>query len=245
MSFKETQRQFMAYIRDPENQPMPQDIEARRMKIYTELFFNNVEGFVATAFPVLKSLYTESNWMTLVRAFFSKHNCQSPHFVDISKEFLIFLQSQYEPKDSDPVFLQELAHYEWLELHVATKIEDQNESQHENLSQPLYLSSVANIAHYQYPVHLISPDFQPAQSDGNTYSFVIYRDQHDDVQFIALNAMTALLLSFIDENSGIYFDTLIAALVEQLPQFPAEQLTQGAKQTLSQFSDFGIVVAKN
>ena len=56
MGFIEVQQQFMDYIRDP-SLPMPEGIEPRRMKVYRDLFFNNISGFVASAFPVLKSLY--------------------------------------------------------------------------------------------------------------------------------------------------------------------------------------------
>lgn len=90
MSFVETQQAFMAYIRDPDNQPAPSGIESRRLKIYQELFFNNIEGFVSSAFPVLKSLYPATQWLALVRQFFVKHHCKSPYFLEISQEFLLF-----------------------------------------------------------------------------------------------------------------------------------------------------------
>ena len=41
--FQETQYQFAAYIRDPEHQPIPDQLESRRMAIYRDLFFNNIE----------------------------------------------------------------------------------------------------------------------------------------------------------------------------------------------------------
>ena len=67
----------MAHIRDPENNKKPADVEERRMAIYRDLFFNNVDGFVSSAYPVLKSLYTEQAWQRLIRHFFSMHDCKS------------------------------------------------------------------------------------------------------------------------------------------------------------------------
>ena len=49
--------EFAAHIRDPENKPAPENIEDRRMGIYRDLFFNNIEGFLSGTFPVLKRLY--------------------------------------------------------------------------------------------------------------------------------------------------------------------------------------------
>lgn len=36
--FKKTQYEFAAHIRDPQLNPKPADVEARRMNIYTDLF---------------------------------------------------------------------------------------------------------------------------------------------------------------------------------------------------------------
>ena len=48
MSFIEVQQAFMAHIRNPEHNAKPEDVSERRIKIYNELFFNNIEGFVLT-----------------------------------------------------------------------------------------------------------------------------------------------------------------------------------------------------
>ena len=247
MSFIETQQAFMAHIRDPENQPAPTGIEPRRLKIYQELFFNNIEGFVSSAFPVLKSVYSDAAWQRLIRQFFVVHDCQSPHFLDISKEFLLYLQTEYQPQPEDPCFLLELAHYEWLELDVATTKESPDEQVLEanNLSSAaLQLASTVRLGHYQYPVHQITADYQPQSCSAETYSFALYRDAEDEVQFIALNPMTALLLSLIDSNPGITLAELVADIQAQAPQFSVEQLQQGAEQTLTEFASRGILVAK-
>ena len=41
-SFIDTQLEFANYIRDPENNPAPDNIEQRRMTIYQERFYNNI-----------------------------------------------------------------------------------------------------------------------------------------------------------------------------------------------------------
>ncbi|NNG12205.1 MAG: DUF2063 domain-containing protein, partial [Halobacteria archaeon] len=54
--FIRRQYEFAAHIRDPKHQPAPADVEDRRMGIYRELFYNNVEGFIAGTFPVLRRI---------------------------------------------------------------------------------------------------------------------------------------------------------------------------------------------
>ena len=99
------------------------------------------------------------------------------------------------------------------------------------------------LGHYQYPVHQITADYQPQSCSAETYSFALYRDAEDEVQFIALNPMTALLLSLIDSNPGITLAELVAD-IQAAPQFSVEQLQQGAEQTLTEFASRGILLAK-
>lgn len=100
MGFIEVQQQFMDYIRDP-SLPLPEGIEPRRMKIYRELFFNNIAGFVSSAFPVLKSVYEDDQWQALVQQFFVSHDCKTPIFVEIAGEFLAYLQHEYQMTEHD------------------------------------------------------------------------------------------------------------------------------------------------
>ncbi|WP_046006392.1 HvfC family RiPP maturation protein [Pseudoalteromonas rubra] len=246
MSFEQVQAEFMAHIKDPAAHPVPAGVEDRRMQVYRDLFFNNIEGFVASTFPVLKSLYDEQTWLTLVRSFFSQHDCQSPYFLDISREFLDFLQETYPPTPADPPFMLELAHYEWTELEVA--IAKECEAEHPiplPLSEQsgLHLAQAARSVSYQYPVHQISEDYQPQTTSG-PHCFIVYRDRAFDVQFIETNPMTALLLQNIVVNPGITIRALAAQLAEQFSQFDEPTLINGAVQTLSQFVRLGILVDK-
>ncbi len=44
---------FAAHIRDPQHAAPPADIEDRRMGIYRELFFNNLDSSLTDTLPVL------------------------------------------------------------------------------------------------------------------------------------------------------------------------------------------------
>ncbi|MCG8537759.1 MAG: DNA-binding domain-containing protein, partial [Pseudomonadales bacterium] len=76
-SLNDMQMAFAAHLRDPANQPAPEGIENRRMQIYRDLFYNNVEGFVSGAFPVLRSLTSDEKWHRMVRDFFAHYRCQT------------------------------------------------------------------------------------------------------------------------------------------------------------------------
>lgn len=232
-SFKATQLAFMQHIKDPQANPFDGDIEERRLAIYRELFFNNILGFLSSGFPVLESLYSEQQWQSLARKFFSEHSCRSPYFIDISKEFVEYLSSEYELNESDPVFMRELAHYEWLELDVSVRHTSQTVTPWDGHSQitEVRMSDLATLVSYHYPVHQISPDFQPSQVSELVY-LVIYRDSTDEVNFTLVNAVSAHLLNTILQQKVVSIDALNKIMIAAMPQLDSQQITDSVQQVL-------------
>ncbi|MAD75356.1 MAG: DUF2063 domain-containing protein [Rheinheimera sp.] len=245
--FKQLQLQFAAYIRDPGNCPPPQGLEARRLKVYRDLFFNNVKGFLDTAFPVLKTLYSDSAWTALAQQFFSKYACHSPYFLHIAEQFVAFLQD-YPPTETDPAFLAELAHYEWAELYIATQVLSQPQPLLESgqltgtqlESTRLQLSELAMLCAYQWPVQQICTDFQPAEP-GQPVFFLLYRNTEHEVKFVQLNQATLLLLNHLAEQPGLTFPALIHTISAQLPGLSEQQLQQGALPLLQDLAQKGAI----
>jgi hypothetical protein len=215
--FIQQQYAFAAHIRAPERNAAPADIEDRRMAIYRELFYNNVEGFLSNSFPVLRKLFADEAWHRMARDFYSRHQCHSPLFLEIPHEFLSYLEHERGEQPADPPFLRELAHYEWVELalSVAESTPPEGVDQHGDLlDQFPVVSPLAWPLSYRYPVHRISPDFQPqAPGEQPTY-LLVYRDADDEVGFLELNPVTARLFSLLQEgrvSSGRQALELIAA----------------------------------
>src|SRR5690606_5861953 len=63
------QTAFAAHLRDPDGAAAPEGIEDRRLGVYRELFFNNVEGLLAGNFPVIRELLGPERWRQLARDF--------------------------------------------------------------------------------------------------------------------------------------------------------------------------------
>jgi hypothetical protein len=72
VDFKSKQAEFAAYIRDPQNNPVPADVKEQRMAMYRELFFNNIEGFLSGNFPVLRKILDDPQWFALAQGLFAK-----------------------------------------------------------------------------------------------------------------------------------------------------------------------------
>jgi hypothetical protein len=222
--FQEQQYAFAAHIRDPQNVPAPAGIEERRMAIYRELFFNNLESLLSNMFPVLTKLHSDQHWRRLVRGFMQRHQAHTPYFLELPAEFLDFLQNEYEPGPGDFPFLAELAHYEYIELALSIS-EETNETdgvdpEGDLLAGVPVKSALAWVYAYQYPVHRISTDFLPDAPAEQPVYLAVYRDSTDKVGFLELNAVTAGLLNAIGENdAGDSGEALLRKLAAQI-NFP-------------------------
>ena len=203
--FKRLQKAFAAHIRNPREVPAPDGIEDRRMAIYRDLFYNNIESFLSGNFPVLREITPDEKWHGIVRDFMVKHRCETPHFPEIAQEFLAYLSESREAEADDYPFMLELAHYEWVELALGISDEDAELPPHDpngNLldGSPL-VSPVAWNLSYSYPVHRISPEMIPETPSAEPNHLVVYRDRLDKIHFLEINAVTQRLLELIKQNA--------------------------------------------
>jgi hypothetical protein len=242
MSFLQIQQSFIDYIKQP-SQTLPVGTDTRRMNVYRELFFNNIDGFVSSAFPVLKTLYPRKEWLALVQTFFVTHDCQTPIFIEIAQEFLVFLQTEYDVKPSDPVFMLELAHYEYMELVVAVAKDNPQQKQMTTpiIMQHLCLSDTAKVLQYTFNVQRVSEQYRPEVPEQSPQYFCLYRDEEDEVIFLQLTPLSAQVLGFLSQYEAVPFTDLSDWLVETYSNMDRNTLAQGALQLLEDLADKGVV----
>ena len=201
------QYQFTAHMRDPRNRPAPAGIEDRRMGIYRDLIFCNVEQFVSSNFPVMRTLYDDADWQALVRDFLREHQCHTPLFPEFAREFMRYLEFRQQQQRDDAPFLLELAHYEWAELALSLDENDIGAVPHEPHGDPVdaipVLSPLVCVLAYRFPVHRIGPDFRPAEPGEQPSVLLLVRGRDDRVCFHEINALSALLIERLQQNSEL------------------------------------------
>lgn len=197
------QAAFAARIRDPRARPRPAGVPARRMRVYEQLLFLNIEGFLLACFPIARRMLGERAWRTLVRRFFVEQRCASPLFRDIPAQFLAWLEPRATALQPHRPWLYEFMHYEWLELAVSTDEAaeaDGVDAQGDLLTQRPVLNPTARIARYRYPVHSMTPvrnSRRRYRPDAAGHAYLVYRDRADTVRFIRLNPVTVRLLELL------------------------------------------------
>lgn len=196
LAFQKYQLEFTAHIRNPSANKKPAKVKDARMAVYREIVFNNIFGSVSACFPVCKSILGTLAWKKLVREFFAQHQATTPIFREIPQQFLQFIKTT----NNLPDYFEQLAHYEWVELAVASqpttpkKLSKKMDFLHE---KPV-LAPAHMLLKYDYAVHKISKKNQPNTKE-KTF-LLVFRNADNQVKFIELNAMTHQLLRLISEN---------------------------------------------
>jgi len=245
-AFKKHQYDFTAHLRDPENNPAPDNIEDRRIGIYRDLVYNNVEGFISGGFPVIRSIYNDENWQKMVRDFFVKHEAHSPYFLEISQEFIAYLQNERESQPEDPAGLIELAHYEWVELAINVSDEtidmNQIDANGDLLEGHPVLSPVAWPLAYQFPVHEMGPDNLPEQTPAQPTYLVVYRNRNDNIKFMEMNPVTARLINLLEEDERLTGKAALEQIASEMNHPNPEVVMNGGLSALQNLQQYGIIL---
>lgn len=193
-----------AYIRDPAANPAPTGVEARRLKVYADLFYRNVEGLLATAFPVIRRTLGDEAWHALVRDFLREHPARTPLFAEVSREMLRYLETREASGRQDPPWLRELAHYEWVELALQVSDADLGDVPHDPRGDLIagapVLSPIAWPLAYAWPVHRLGPGHVPSLPPAQPTLLLVRRDGSGDVVFAELSPLAFRLLQRIEDE---------------------------------------------
>jgi len=246
LSLHDQQFRLSRHIRDPDNNPPPPHVEERRLHIYRELFYNNLEDLLASNFPVIRRILGDTQWHALIRAFLRDHRSKTPLFPEIGREFLRFLETRQEANAGDPLYLLELAHYEWVELALEiedTRIEDIAHDPSGDLGRGIPVASpLAWALAYLWPVHQLGPNHLPEQPPEQPTFLLVRRGNDQRVHFSQINALTFRLLQHLEEfpaQTGLQHLTALAVEAGAPDQ---EAFVQQGLHMLSQLHSGGAIL---
>lgn len=245
--FQNVQQMFTQHMRDPENNAGPEGVEDRRLKIYRELVYNNIEGFIANSFPVARKIIADEDWHSMMRDYVANHQSHTPLFPKMPQEFLQYLEYERDKKDEDYPFLLELAHYEWIETALAMDMREisfEGIDMEGNLLEGMpVISSLAMPLAYQWPVHKISQEFLPDTLPEQATYIIVYRDRDDEVGFIELNSVSAKLVeACMNNTNNLTGREILSVIAEQLKHPNPEVVIKGGLEIMQDFKNKDIIL---
>jgi len=244
--YTDIQYTFTSHIRDPIANPAPTDIEDRRMGIYRDLFYRNVESFIANSFPVLRKITPDNQWHGMIRDYFKNHQAHTPLFPRMPQEFLQYLEQERNAHPEDPPWLLELAHYEWIE--TAISIDPRNidftdiDPEGDLLKGIPVLSPLVLPVDYTWPVHKISPDYLPDVQPAEPTWIVIFRKQNDEVGFMVLNSVSARLIEKIQNNQGDSGHEILMQIATELQHANPDAVISGGLDIMREMQEKDILL---
>ena len=240
--FLEVQRQFAAHIRNPELNPPPGDVEPRRMQVYVGLFHRNIGSFLANGFPTAKSVLASERWEKLVQGFIHRHASETPYFMDISQEFMTFLDA--DPSLDVPDWLLELCHFEWVRRSLSSAGQALPEvgidPQGDLLEGRVVVSPLARPLCYRYRVHEIEAERMPDSEPGAPAWLIACRRRDDSVHFVQSNALTHRLVEVLEP--AISGNEALATLASEFPGIDRERLRREGSETLARLRDAEVLL---
>jgi uncharacterized protein len=172
-------------------------VRAENLHHYRRLVFNIASDILETAYPITHSYLDESIWNELVTEYFTEHKCKTAQVWRMPLEFYEYCRDKKIAERLNKPFLDDLLHFEWLELEVHTMEDLQypaSKSEGDWMNGPLAINPEHRLLSFSYPVHTTSPvDLENAEK-GNYY-LLIYREKDSgNVQFIDLSVFYVFLL---------------------------------------------------
>jgi hypothetical protein len=244
--FLQLQRAFAAHIRSPQASPLPRGVAAERMAIYAELFYNNIESFLADSFPVLRRTIEQARWRAMVRDFYGRHACLTPLFTRLGEEFLDYLRRERGQVAGDPPYLAELAHYEWVELEL-TLCEAEPlplEGPCGDLAQcRVRLSPLARPLRYSYPVHRIGPGYQLASGEQTPVHLLVYRDPEERVIYLEIDLWTHTFLSVLQAVGEAQVGELLRTLADRADRRRRDEFIAMGREVLAMLYRRGVIAS--
>jgi hypothetical protein len=245
-SLRARQEALTAYLRDPHGAGRPDGLDERGGHVYRRLVYNNIQGFLASNFPVLRQILDGERWDTLVADFLAEHRAQTPYFLEIGREFLDYLGEVRGERPGDPPFLLELAHYEWVELALSV---DEAEIPSEGVvadgdllvGRPV-VSPLAWPLQYAFPVHRIGPGYEPQAAPGQPTFLVVYRDRQGAIGFLEINAVTARLLQLLQADGETTGEALLRGIADEIGHADPDQVVTAGGDILADLRNRDIVV---
>lgn len=246
--FQEMQLAFTDYLRKKEIDVTMGEQQSRQKEIYRDLVYKNINHCIADMFPITKNIISETDWKLMISHFISSHRLQTPYFLEICQEFLVYLIHTRQPLPTDYPFMIELAHFEWIQL--ALDIAEINFPEYQHNSDPTEKSTwkvsplVVGLT-YSYPVHIIDESYLPKESGAQPTYLLVYRNRNDDIKILTTDNLSLRIIQLLQTHENINSVQIFQLLSAELDESQKEIMSPRILPILCVLAENEIVFCKN
>nr|WP_315262060.1 putative DNA-binding domain-containing protein [uncultured Limnohabitans sp.] len=237
--FRQFQFALARHLRDPLGVSAPAGVSLADAAACTQDMVTHVSEVLAPAFPVTCALLGDDMWEHAVRLFLKD---AQPHTPWASTTQRAFVDHVCESPDMQrlPAWLQDLAHFEWLQNAVNTTPVswpacdvDANVMHHAVVLNPTHVEAA-----YEWPVHSIDTDHQPDDMQSTYVSML--RDKDDTLHVLESNVFRGQLIDLLRDGQSGEQAFMVLAMWLSHPE-PEAFVREGAE-VMAQLQREGIVL---
>ena len=203
-STKDLQIALARYCRGLEEEAPREGTSMQHTGLYKSLIEKVYFSTLKNAFPIAHSALSPDQWQALVNSFIRNHPIEDPRLWKMPLGLVEHADAFEIAKKMSLPYLDDLLHFEWLEIQLYMQPELPNSS---TLTTAPDLKSVAilnpdsALHDYSYPVFAFHPD-KPSFQPGNFSVFGFRHRETDKVHFIELSVFTRAFIKRLHAHKG-------------------------------------------
>ena len=237
--FRQFQFALARHLRDPLSVPAPEGVSAANATVCKHEMAKNLSDLLDPAFPVTRALLGEDLWQHAVRLFLKDAPSHTPWASTVQRAFV---EHVCESPDMEnlPAWLQDLAHFEWLQNAVSTApvtwpVFDARGDvmQHAVVLNPTHVEAA-----YEWPVHGIDTDHKPDDMQSTYVSML--RDTDDALHVCESSVFRGQLIDLLRE--GQTGEQALRVLARWLSHPHAEAFVHEGAELIAQLQREGVVL---
>ena len=237
--FRQFQFALARHLRDPLGAPAPVGVQAAHASACTQDMVAHLCDVLAPAFPVTHALLGDDLWEHAVRLFLKDAPSHAPWASAVQRAFVDHVCESPEMQ-SLPAWLQDLAHFEWLQSAVSTTpvTWPAFNATGDTLHHAVVLNPTHVEAAYEWPVHGINTDHKPDDMQSTYVSML--RDPQDELHVLESSVFRGQLLDLLREGQTGEQAFMVLAMWLSYPE-PEAFVREGA-QVMAQLQREGVVL---
>lgn len=197
--FRQFQFALARHLRDPLSVALPAGVNATDVSACSKEMVDHLCDVLAPAFPVTHALLGDEMWGLAVRLFLKDAPSHVPWATAVQQAFVEHVCASPEMHHL-PAWLQDLAHFEWLQSAVSTTPVKWPAC--DMAGDVMHHAVVINPTHveaaYEWPVHSIDTDHKP--DDMQTTYVSMLRDMNDELHVLESSVFRGQLIDLLREG---------------------------------------------